>query len=92
MTEEIAAMARFNARTLAAGVAALVLSAHGAKAETYAFGFVPPCYTCDTIPKPQLPDLLGQAPKFQEPARHPSAQARMNPAMPGARNADRRRP
>jgi hypothetical protein len=85
-------MARLNARTLAAALAAIVLPAYGAKADNYAFHFVPPCYTCNAFPKPQLPDLFGQAQKFQEPDRRPAEQARMNPTVPGARNAGRRRP
>jgi hypothetical protein len=89
--EETAVVARFNIRTLSAALAALVLWAHGAKAENYAFGFVPPCLACNLYPRPGLPDVLGPSPNSAEPAGRPAEQPRMHPTAPGAPSARRRR-
>jgi hypothetical protein len=83
-------MTRLDARTLAAALATIALSAYAAKAENYMLHFVPPCYTCNTIPKPKLPDLFGQTPKFEAPGQRPAEHARMRPQTPGT--TGRRRP
>ena len=89
--ETYAMIVRFNARTLSAALAALVLSAYGAKAENYMLGFVPPCLACNLYPKPRDPDLLGPSPNSAEPAGRPAEQPRMHPTAPGAPSARRRR-
>jgi hypothetical protein len=79
------------ARTLAAALATIVLSAHAAMADTYQEIPNLPCLGCNDYPKPGLPDILGQSPKFEAHDRRRAEQAPMRPSAPGAPSTHRQR-